>query len=202
MIEDPAVEVVCSYLRINGYFTLTEFDVHQLAADGYRAVTDVDVIAVRLPSVDSPGRYEGERPHVESGIITSVDPDLSIAEDRLDVIFGEVKQGEARFNPGLHTPAALHAALRRVGGHFGDELDRIVDRLLDHAEFRNDTVRIRLVGFGSYGRVEEGTTISLGHTLGFIRTHVMRYGDVLKAMSVSDPIVAFLELAAKAGYQI
>ncbi len=202
MIEDPAVEVVCAYLRINGYFTLTEFDVHELGPEGYRAVTDIDVIAVRLPSSRASGRYQGKRPKVESGIIASIDPDLSIAEGHLDIIFAEVKQGEARFNPGLHTPAALHAGLRRVGGDLGADLNHIVDRLLDHAEFHNDQVRVRLVGFGSYGKVQEGTTISLGHALTFVRHHVVRYRDVLKAMSVSDPIVAFFELAEKAGFQL
>jgi hypothetical protein len=133
MITDPAVGVACAYLRINGYFTLTEFDVHERTADGYRAVTDIDIIAVRLPSGPGTSRYAGRRPKVEAGIITSLDPAFDVAERLADIVFAEVKQGEARFNPGLHTPAALHAGLRRVGGDLGAPIDEVVDALLDHA---------------------------------------------------------------------
>ena len=99
-------------------FTLTEFEVTLQKGEEVTAVTDLDVIAVRLPS-------NRERPvhpsdvQVRSDIIATVDPALHVAEDRLDVLIVEVKQGHVEFNPGMFRPATLHAGLRRVGGDLG-----------------------------------------------------------------------------------
>ena len=57
---DTAVGLVQSYLYMNGYFTVTEYPVLELMASGeYRTVTDVDILALRIPGA---GRYlDGER---------------------------------------------------------------------------------------------------------------------------------------------
>ena len=47
---DIAVNLVESYLRLTGYFTLSEMEVHAENEDGtYRTVTDVDIAALRFP---------------------------------------------------------------------------------------------------------------------------------------------------------
>ncbi len=47
-----AVGLVESYLRLNGYFTVTEYQVqHPVAGQPgmYETATDLDILAVRLP---------------------------------------------------------------------------------------------------------------------------------------------------------
>lgn len=45
---DIAVNLVESYLRLNGYLTITEVDVPELGVSGkYESITDVDLLAVR-----------------------------------------------------------------------------------------------------------------------------------------------------------
>ena len=52
---DNAVALVQAYLRLNGYFTVTEYPVIATRRDGtYRTATDLDVLAFRFPKqVDS-----------------------------------------------------------------------------------------------------------------------------------------------------
>ena len=58
---DNSVALVQAYLRINGYFTVTEYPVIALRGDGtYRTATDLDVLAFRFPHA---GRLvTGKRP--------------------------------------------------------------------------------------------------------------------------------------------
>ena len=76
---DTAVALVQSYLYMNGYFTVTEYPVLELMADGeYRTVTDVDVLAVHIPGA---GRDDAE----VSGSFVSIDPDLGIETSQPEV---------------------------------------------------------------------------------------------------------------------
>lgn len=93
MRADPAVALVCAYLRVNGYFTLTEFEVSVATRHGYRALTDLDIIAVRLATIVPSGDTPERERRVESGIIATIDPVLDIDESRIDALFVEVKQG-------------------------------------------------------------------------------------------------------------
>lgn len=43
---DNAVSLVRAYLHVNGYFTVCEYPVLEAARRSYRAVTDLDVLAV------------------------------------------------------------------------------------------------------------------------------------------------------------
>ena len=59
---DSAVALVQAYLRVNGYFTVTEYPVIASGKGGtYRTATDLDVLAVRFPHSGHivPGRTEG-----------------------------------------------------------------------------------------------------------------------------------------------
>lgn len=51
MSSDPALALVVSYLQLNGYFLITEQDLHIRHPEGYRSLTDIDIIAVRAPNV-------------------------------------------------------------------------------------------------------------------------------------------------------
>ncbi|HEX5630934.1 MAG TPA: hypothetical protein VFY15_04690, partial [Acidimicrobiia bacterium] len=47
---DIAVNLVESYLRFNGYLTLSEFEVQARNERGvFEAITDIDIMAVRFP---------------------------------------------------------------------------------------------------------------------------------------------------------
>ena len=46
---DTAVALVQAYLHVNGYFTVVEHPVLELRAGQVRTVTDLDVLAYRLP---------------------------------------------------------------------------------------------------------------------------------------------------------
>jgi hypothetical protein len=51
---DHAVALVESYLRLNGYFTVTEYPVIEACKfGGYRTATDLDVLAFRFPVPDA-----------------------------------------------------------------------------------------------------------------------------------------------------
>ena len=105
---DTAVALVQSYLYMNGYFTVTEYPVLELMEDGeYRTVTDVDVLAVRIPGA---GRGGGE----VGGTFVGVDPDLDVDLERIDLIIAEVKEGRADLNASARDPKVLRAALESV----------------------------------------------------------------------------------------
>ncbi len=76
---DTAVGLVQSYLYMNGYFTVTEYPVLELIADcEYRTVTDVDILALRIPGA-------GRTTESPDGAVLAVDPALDIDPDRVDV---------------------------------------------------------------------------------------------------------------------
>ena len=59
---DTSVALVQAYLRINGYFTVTEYPVIASRSDGtYRTATDLDILAFRFPNAGRlvPGRRPG-----------------------------------------------------------------------------------------------------------------------------------------------
>ena len=88
---DIGVDLVEAYLRLNGYFTISEFEVQRETSPGvFQTITDVDIIGLRLPGpvyiADSHGKGGSPALLVE-------DPVLEHEEDTIDVIIGEVKQG-------------------------------------------------------------------------------------------------------------
>jgi hypothetical protein len=117
---DTAVALVQSYLYMNGYFTVTEYPVLELMSDGeYRTVTDVDVLAVRIPGA---GRDDND----VSGSFVSVDPDLDVDLKRIDLIIAEVKEGRAELNASARDPKVLRAALNRFGALGEERTSRVI----------------------------------------------------------------------------
>ena len=192
---DPAVALVSAYLRVNGYFLLTEFEVHRREASGLRTLTDVDLVALRPPTAAGPAHYRGSEEGAEEClVVTEVDPDLGVAEDRFDVLICEVKKGGAGFNPAIVTPAVLHAALRRVGDVVAAPIDDVVDGLLATGTIRTPGAQVRLVAFGSHRASVRGTAMTHRHLLGFLLDHLRRRPELSRATRFCDPALAFLEL--------
>ena len=109
---DVAVNLVESYLRLNGYLTLSELEIQGKTEDGsFETLTDVDIVALRFPGA----MYAADAHDQDEAALLLIDDDeLRLEEDVVDLIIGEVKQGEAVFNAGLRRHQVLHAVLRRV----------------------------------------------------------------------------------------
>ncbi|MGI9649237.1 MAG: hypothetical protein ACR2OI_12015 [Acidimicrobiia bacterium] len=201
---DIGVDLVEAYLRLNGYFTITEFEVlRETSPDIYQTVTDVDVIAVRFPGpiyiADSHGKGESPALLVE-------DPVLDLEEDTVDVIIGEVKQGEAVFNPGLTDHHTLHTVLQRVAWLYEQGVHAVARDLEKHLVCYQSTptdrkVRTRLVAFGR-SPVNNLHTISLTHVFDKMIGQFEEYGDALRAAQFKSPAAGLIRLLVKTGFDI
>ncbi|HEX9863776.1 MAG TPA: hypothetical protein VGC03_02300 [Acidimicrobiia bacterium] len=197
MSADPALALAVAYLRLNGYFLLTEQELHIREPVGFRTLTDIDIIALRPPTARGPAHHHLGQGVEECLIVTDRDPDLEIDTTRFDIIIGEVKTAEATLNPALRTPGALHAALRRTGDLYTTPLDQVVDELSAEGGATTPTARVRLVAFAGHGRIGRGTTVHLGDTARFIHNHLASRHDLYRVTRFSDPVIALLELLAK-----
>lgn len=201
---DIAVNLVESYLRLNGYLTLSEFEVQGRGTDGvYRTLTDVDIVGLRFPGdIFAADVHDAD----EARMLLIRDPALRLEPDQIDVIIGEVKQGEAVFNPGLKDHQVLHTIIRRVGWVYGADLDGVVHDVARNGvavtpSCNGATVRTRLVAFGRSPVVDEHT-ISLSHIVEQMTGFMSDFDDVLKSANFKDPAPALLRLLAKTGFTV
>jgi hypothetical protein len=195
MTVDAAVALVSTYLQLNGYFLVTEFEIHARHGATLRSLTDLDILAVRPPTARGSMHYAGAATGaVECEVITEIDPGLEVAVNRFDVVVAEVKQGQAAFNPTISDTAVLHAALRRIGDVFGTPIDQVVDGLLARGRVSTRTAQVRLLAFGEKGSTPLGRAMTHGHVLDFVTAHLLRRPDLSRATTFSDPVLAVLEL--------
>lgn len=199
MKPDAALELVEAYLRVNGYFVLTELELHVKDSGGYRTFTDVDIIALRLPTRVGPAHYHATGGTVECLLADEVDPALGVGIDRCDVIIGEVKRGAALFNRALLDPTVLHAVLRRIGDAAQRPLNEIVDQLVEFGEATTPAAQVRLVAFGRDGTVSHGIAIHHRHMVEWLNQVVERHRDLFEITIFSDPVLSLLALASRIG---
>jgi len=198
---DIGVELVEAYLRLNGYFTISEFEVLRETSPGnYQTVTDVDMIAVRFPG---PMYIADSHAKGESPSLLVEDPVLDLLPDTVDVIIGEVKQGEAVFNPGLTNHHTLHTVLQRVAWLYGDNVHKVARDLENHllCHQAEPKVRTRLVAFGR-SQVNNLHTISLTHIFEKMIGQFRDHGDALRAAQFKNPAAALIRLLVKTGFEI
>jgi len=193
---DTAVALVQSYLYMNGYFTVTEYPVLELMAGGeYRTVTDVDVLAVRIPG-DQGGTDR------LAGSFLGVDPELDIDLDRIDLIIGEVKEGRADLNASARDPKVLRAALGRFGAVAEVEIDRVIGELLEDGEADHPGgPRIRLMSFGARPPTNRDGTYQwrlLGDLTAFMHRTITEHWSAAQTIQSKDPALSFLLLLEKA----
>ena len=201
---DIGVELVEAYLRLNGYFTISEFEVlREVTPGSYQTVTDVDMIAVRFPGhiyiADS--HTKGESPS-----LLVEDPILDLEPDTVDVIIGEVKQGEAVFNAGMTNHHTLHTVLQRVAWLYEDDVHKVARDLEEHlicyqAEPPDRKVRTRLVAFGR-SPVNNLHTISLTHVFEKMIGQFEEHGEALRAAQFKNPAAALIRLLVKTGFDV
>jgi hypothetical protein len=200
---DIAVNLVESYLRLNGYLTLSEMEVQKKTKTGlYETLTDVDIVALRFP-----GQIYATDPHDKDCRMLLIDDDvLELESETIDVIIGEVKQGEAVFNPGLTRHEVLHTVLQRVEWIYATELDGVIGQLTESGvsllpSRSGGLVRTRLVAFGR-ADVSNLNTISLSHIVEAMVRFMDEFDDVLRPAQFKEPAQAFLRLLAKTGFSV
>jgi hypothetical protein len=202
---DVAVDLVEVFLRFNGYMTLSEW--HVLAKNqrgDWEPMTDVDILGVRFPGqiliADS---HDDDDPQEElevPGVLLRLEPDT------VDVIIGEVKQGEAVFNPSLTKPHTLQTVLHRLRWLYQEgDLEKVVSDLraegVCHTPARGGgRVRTRLVAFG---QAPEPTlnVIPLGAILERVALALEEYEDILRSVLFASPSAATLKLLHKTGFR-
>jgi len=201
---DIAVNLVESYLRLSGYLTLSEFEVQRRSdTGGFETVTDVDIMALRLPGdVFAGDPHEGE----DCRLLLIDDPVLALERDLIDVILGEVKQGEAQFNPGIRRHEVLHTVLRRVEWLYEEPLPKIVGALQERDLYRGPArgggeIRARLVAFGR-SRHCDLHTISHTHIVETMLAYLSGLDEAFRPVQFRDPAPAMLSLLHKVGFQI
>lgn len=194
---DTAVGLVQSYLYMNGYFTVTEYPIIELLAEGdVRSVTDVDVLAVRFPGA---GRVD-LRDHATR--LIEPDPNLGVDRDRVDLIIAEVKEGRAELNDSARSPDVLHTALHRFGRMDPDDERRLVQELIEDGIAEHPVgARVRLMSFGSRPPREAGDGyrwMLLGDVASFIRSVLVDHWSSASAMQSKDPVLSLMLLLEKA----
>lgn len=201
---DIAVNLVENYLRVNGYLTLSEFEVQRRVSKGqFKTVTDVDIMAVRFPGDVFIGDPHNAR---DAELLLIEDPVLELESTTIDVVIGEVKQGTAELNQNIKDHGVLHTMLHRIDWLYGVPLEEVIQGLQrKHIHVApscgKGDVRTRLVAFGRSGKVDSNT-ISLSHVvrtmIGFMESHE----DALKPIQFKEPAPAMLRLLMKAGFSV
>lgn len=198
---DQSVGLVQTYLRVNGYFTVTEYPVIlPLPGGGFRTATDLDLLAVRFPRAGHPGSEgDGGGASADPPI---PDPLLQAPADQPDMLIGEVKEGRAELNAGAADPAVIGAVLVRFGCCDDDSAQAIARQLKQRGRARLPNGHpVRMVAFGSFAAPQaDGTCLRLTHShmLQFLEQYLRRYWGSLHVGELKDPILAFLALLEKA----
>jgi hypothetical protein len=208
---ETAVDLVSIYLQLNGYFVQTEVPVVQRVPGGaeeaarFEQVTDVDILAVRFPSL---AHLEEPREREEWAGTVALDPQLGAPKEKIDVILGEVKEGSSRINPRLMEPKILRAAVRHTGGCMPADLDRIVANLIEHGEAgavhcNGGAQMIRLVAFGgtrpdSRGR-KNYRVMPLADILEFLQGVIEDNDEVFKVITTKNSALSMIMLMNKLG---
>jgi hypothetical protein len=196
---DHAVALVQAYLQLNGYFTSAEYPVIAgTARNGFRAITDIDILAFRFPSGEPMARHTKKSP---KGLdLSDLDGGLAIPVESIDMIIGEVKEGRVGINSGIRDPQVLRTVVNRFG-EVGDA-DAVVKQLLETgvAEIP-PSFSVRLIAFGSFppgSQVPPCRIISLGHVLSYLQQYVRKHWHMLRHLQFKDPAFGFLMTIEKA----
>jgi len=184
--------------------TLSEFEVQRRDNQGrFRTVTDIDIMGIRFPGAI----YIGD-PHqpADYAMLLIDDPVLGLEDDTIDVIVGEVKQGEAELNPGIKDHGVLHSMLRRVEWIYATGVDGVIDGLQRDGIHRahgkgGASVRTRLVAFGR-SHYSDLNTVSLSHIITTLLEFFEQHEDAYRPIQFREPAPAFLSLLLKAGFEI
>lgn len=196
---DHAVALVQAYLQLNGYFTSAEYPIIAgTARSGFRALTDIDILAFRFPTGEPIAGHGRKAP---KGLdVSGLDPGLAIPTDSIDMIIGEVKEGRVGINTGIQDPEVLKTVVNRFGQV--QDTKQVVRQLLESgfAEIP-PSFSVRLIAFGSFppgSPVPPCRIISLGHVLTFLQQYVRKHWHMLRHLQFKDQAFGFLMTLEKA----
>ena len=195
---DNAVALVQAYLRLNGYFTVSEYPiVATRAGGGYRTATDVDILAFRFPRAGRlvPGHSRLDEEHMV------LDPALGAPADHADMLIGEVKEGRAALNEAASDAGVLRATLVAFGCCTRQEAPAVVEALVRHGKTLLPVGHeVRMVVFASLTDSASARyrTIGLRHVLEFLRGYIRDHWEVLRHWDSRDPAFGMLVTLAKA----
>lgn len=195
---DIAVALVQAYLHINGYFTVAEYPVMEVAGAGpARSITDLDILAFRFAGA---GHRVVRRGGKDAGA-PRTDPLLRCPPDRPDMIVGEVKEGAARFNAAMRDPAVLEVALARFGCCPTEHVGHATHQLLSTgAAVMPGGHVIRMIAFGDApDRPQRGAVIPMRHVVAYVQAHLRAHWAVLRHAQIRDPALGLLALIEKWG---
>ena len=199
---DMGVALVQAYLRVHGYFTVSEYPVLEAFGQGdHRTATDIDILAIRFPHACQLVPYRGRRDDQDVELQT---PDAALGVDphAVDMIIAEVKIGAAELNRAATDPAVLRAALMRFGCCDHDATFRIVDTLLRDGHAVTPTGhQIRMVAFGSVAPAghHRYRVVLLRDVVAFLRRHLRDHWEIVHRADFKDPAFSFLMMLEKAG---
>lgn len=195
---DNAVALVQAYLRVNGYFTVSEYPVLERFRHGQvRTMTDLDILGFRFPGagrivVHGSGKDDHE---------IRADPALHTSAGQPDMLIGEVKEGHAELNRACRDPDVLEVVLARFGCCPAKEARRTAKALMRSGSSRSAGGHvIRLVAFGEAPQIEERNgylVIPLAHVVHYLRQHLREHWDVLRHAQPKDTALGFLTLLEK-----
>lgn len=197
---DNAVALVQAYLRVNGYFTVSEYPVvERLRGGGTRMMTDLDILGFRFPGA---GRVLAHaRGHPEADGRIESDPVLAAPSTSADMLIGEVKEGTAELNRAARDPRVLEVVLARFGCCPASEARRTAERLVRTGSAKScDGHLIRLVAFGvapEAGAAKGCMVVPLAHVVSFLQTHLREHWDVLRHVQPKDAAFGFLTMLEK-----
>lgn len=199
---DAANGLVEVFLRVNGYLTLSEWQIQALNVHGqWDTITDVDIVGLRFPG--DIYLADSHEPEIQSTLKVPGDL-LMLEEGVIDVIVGEVKEGEAVFNPALTRHETLHTVLHRLAWLYADHgLEKVVTDLATRGACHSPApgggrVRTRLVAFGQAPHLTENT-IPIGRILEQSTAFLATHDDLLRSARFANPVAATLKLLHKVG---
>lgn len=196
---DHAVALVQAYLQLNGYFTSAEYPVIAgTARNGFRTITDIDILAFRFPTGAPIALDSGKAP---KGLdVSGLDPGLAVPSASIDMIIGEVKEGRVGINSGIRDPEVLRTVVNRFG-QVTDPNIVVQDLLHSGTAEIPPSYSVRLIAFGSFppgSAVPPCRIISLGHVLQFLQAYVRKHWAMLRHLQFKDPAFGFLMTLEKA----
>lgn len=194
---DNAVALVQAFLRLHGYFTVTEFPVVRPSRNGgHECLTDLDVLAFRF------GEAGGSCVRADHPAMSEAKLLLGVPAEVPDMIIGEVKEGRAELNAAATKRDVLIAALERFGCCERSAVDSVVRELLRHGRTRTRPGHtVRLVAFGALPPGHQDSrchVILLGDVVAHLREYIRRHWDVLQASASKDPGLGMLMTLEKA----
>jgi hypothetical protein len=161
----------------------------------YRTVTDVDVLALRIPGAGRPDAPVGS-PTI------ALDPVLDVDRGRMDLIIAEVKEGRAELNASARDDRVLRAALSRFGAVPDEQIAGVIEELLEDGEAEHpEGIRVRLMAFGGRPPQHSDGSYSwmlLGDLVGFIHRTLGEHWAAAQTLQSKDPALSFLLMLEKA----